>query len=152
MSASSGRLRRMTDYFSLVAQVAATLLVAYVVLVGPRRNDDRIARVIEVLSAAFMACALVSALAFALPRSDYSKDSVNAGYLFLTVLLSALLMVVAAFVRPVRAARGFWFRPPKPAKSNVDAPSTGPSGCPATGHRRPRSRAGRFSHRAAAQR
>ena len=55
MSASSGRLCRMAEFFSLITQVAATLRVAYVMLVGPRRNADRFARALETLSAVLMA-------------------------------------------------------------------------------------------------
>jgi hypothetical protein len=142
----------MTDYFSLIAQVAATLLVAYVVLVGPRRNDDRVARVIEVLGAALMVSVLVGAMASAVPIVDHVKDAENATYLLLAMVLSVLLMVFAAFVRPVKAGRPFWFRSPEPAKPNVDAPTGGSSARPTRDDLRPRSRGGRFSHRAGAQR
>lgn len=147
MSASSGRLRRMTDYFSLIAQVAATLLVAYVVLVGPRRNADRFARVLEVLSAVLMAYVLVTAMALALPRFDQSRDSEFAGYLYLLVLMSVLMMVFAAFVRPDKADRPFWFRPLEPAKSSAEPQPRRPAARPVRSHLGPSSKDRRSSRR-----
>jgi len=35
VSERNGRMQHVTEYFALIAQVSATLLVAYVVLVGP---------------------------------------------------------------------------------------------------------------------
>lgn len=97
----------MTEYFALIAQVSATLLVAYVVLVGPRRNPDRIACLSEVIGAVLMAFVLVGAMTSALPTADHSKDMANSGWMLLAMIVSVLAMILAGFVRPASAAKPF---------------------------------------------
>jgi cytochrome bd-type quinol oxidase subunit 2 len=112
-------MQRVTEYFALIAQVSATLLVAYVVLVGPRRNPDRVARLSELTGAAMMAFVLVWALASALPIADHSKDVVNSGWMLLAMIVSVFAMIFAAFIRPANAAKHFWFRQPEPIQTRL---------------------------------
>lgn len=119
VSVEDGKMRSVTEYFSLIAQVAATLLVAYVVLVGPRRNPDRVARITEVIGSALMAFVLVGAMAFALPTADHSKETETSGWMLLAMIMSVLAMIFSAFGRPVRADKPFWFRPADPIDSHL---------------------------------